>query len=241
MSDGTQEESNARTADVWTRAEAAAGACASPAWACRTSEVDACLAREALLPVRVTHGAATRTAALPLWLIAALARAAETDATRLTITLESSANNASSASASASGCRTLAVYSERAMGMLRADPHALSLGPLPAFYAVGAAVAAAAGTPARAETLRDAAAARLERIGVAASSIDAADVGAVAQLLAQPEQTLFDAVRADTVALDDWREQRPLRISPSAYVTAARDAAVPAAPSASSAKRSRIV
>ena len=87
-----------------------------------------------------------------------------------------------------------------------------------------------------AETLRDAAAARLERIGVAASSIDAADVGAFAQLLAQPEQTLFEAVRADTVALDDWREQRPLRIAPSAYVAAARDAATDP-----TAKRSRLV
>lgn len=224
---GTHEEDNDYD-NVWTRAEAAADACASPAWACRTSEVEACLAREAVLPVRLARPTSTddesdaRTVALPLWLAAALARASASEHLHLSVTLDDRGGNTGAGGAGG----TLAVYSSRALGMLRADPHALALGPLPAYYAVGAAVAAAAHTPARTETLRDAAAARLERIGVAASSMDAADVAAFAQLLARPERTYLDAVRADTVALDDWRALRPLRIAPSAYVSAARDASV---------------
>lgn len=212
-------ESNARCAARWRSVAAAVDLSVSPPWACATSEVERCLARECAVPVRLVCGDEEQTATLPLWLAVGLAKQAEDEHEHFDVQLDAGA-----AQQGGEGARTLALYSDRAMGTVRADARALSLGSLPCYYAAGAAVAVAEGSAAKIEAMAAALRTRMDRISVAATSMDSSSGAAFAQLLALPEKTFFEAVHCDAVALDDWRQQRPLRIEPSAYVAAAQDA-----------------
>jgi len=199
--------------------------------------VERCLARESVVPVVVRgadargddededeeeedeegrkrdRAAGTRTT-MPLWLVESLARQ-DVDV-RLDTQAPRQGND---------GARTLSLFSERALEIVRVNPKVVNFGTLPSFYSTGAAVLVAqGGMDSNASALDRIMAQRLEDVGTKAANMDSSDVTAYTQLLARPEKTFFEAVHSDAIALNEWREQKPLHISPSAYVTAAQDA-----------------
>ena len=218
---------------VWSEAGRALDMRVSPAWACSTNEVERCLARESVVPVVVQSSEArddeeedeeedeenrgkaggVRTT-MPLWLVESLARQ-DVDV-RLDTQAPRQGND---------GARTLSLFSERALEIVRVNPKVVNFGTLPSFYATGAAVLVAqGGMDGNASALDRIMAQRLEDVGTKAANMDSSDVAAYTQLLARPEKTFFEAVHGDAIALNEWREQKPLHITPSAYVTAAQDA-----------------